>query len=157
MSAARYPYYYKHVYNSSKICTLLGINPCAINNGGCAHLCLLSNTDQRNYTCACHSGTQLDLNGRDCNGKTALLGRVCIHVNNNYCIHYTGGRVTVTRVIQGIISTSNSNCVFLCMVYAWVHCNGIMVWRYNPYALVTVLYSYSWFVLQYHKPDIREY
>ena len=58
-------------YYSSKTCTLLGINPCAINNGGCAHLCLLSNTDQRNYTCACHTGTQLDQNGYDCNGKTA--------------------------------------------------------------------------------------
>ena len=58
-------------YYSSKTCTLLGINPCAINNGGCAHLCLLSNTNQRNYTCACHSGTQLHQNGHDCNGKTA--------------------------------------------------------------------------------------
>ena len=41
-----------------------GVNPCATNNGGCAHLCLLSNTDHRNYTCACHSR-----NGRDCIGK----------------------------------------------------------------------------------------
>ena len=58
-------------YYSSKICKFLGVNPCAINNGGCAHLCLLSNTDQRNYTCACHTGTQLDQNGHDCIGKTA--------------------------------------------------------------------------------------
>ena len=69
----------------------IGTNPCAINNGGCAHLCLLSYTDQRNYTCACHSGTQLHLNGHDCIGKSVLhipiqcmiVLHACINNNNN--------------------------------------------------------------------------
>ena len=72
----------------SKTCTLLGINPCAINNGGCAHLCLLSNTDQRYYTCACHSGTQLDQNGHDCNyGKTCSIANDCLQDVGIECIH----------------------------------------------------------------------
>lgn len=47
---------------------ILGENPCAVNNGGCAHLCLLSVSDVRNYTCACHSGTELHPNNHDCIG-----------------------------------------------------------------------------------------
>jgi hypothetical protein len=81
----------------------LGVNPCAINNGGCAHLCLLSNTDQRNYICACHSGTQLHQNGHDCIGKTVAL---CASMYSSSIIHYyiaTGGSITVTPAIQGII------------------------------------------------------
>ena len=49
-----------------------GVNPCAINNGGCAHLCLLSSNNSRNYSCACHSGTQLLQNRHDCTGRTAI-------------------------------------------------------------------------------------
>ena len=54
-------------------CIYIGINPCATNNGGCAHLCLLSNTDRRNYTCSCYGGTQLHQNGHDCIGKIHYL------------------------------------------------------------------------------------
>ena len=36
-----------------------GVSPCAINNGGCAHLCLLSSTHPKGYTCTCHCGTRL--------------------------------------------------------------------------------------------------
>ena len=50
-----------------------GINPCAINNGGCAHLCLLSVNNSRNYTCACHNGTLLHQNGHDCIGIVITL------------------------------------------------------------------------------------
>ena len=56
--------------------TYTGFNPCAHNNGGCAHLCLLSFNDQRSYTCACHSGTRLHENGHDCIGKIVLIGKV---------------------------------------------------------------------------------
>ena len=45
---------------------LIGFNPCANNNGGCAHLCLLSSTHPDGYTCACHNGTQLQSNMKDC-------------------------------------------------------------------------------------------
>ena len=55
------------VYNN-KIIIIIGENPCAINNGGCAHLCLLSLSDERNYTCACHTGAELHPNSHDCIG-----------------------------------------------------------------------------------------
>ena len=65
----------KHAHTSCKqsllkilILYTAGINPCAINNGGCAHLCLLSVNNSRNYTCACHNGTLLHQNGYDCIG-----------------------------------------------------------------------------------------
>ena len=44
----------------------VGFNPCANNNGGCAHLCLLSSTHPDGYTCVCHNGTQLKPNMKDC-------------------------------------------------------------------------------------------
>jgi hypothetical protein len=47
-----------------------GFNPCTTNNGGCAHLCLLSSTHPDGYTCACHSGTRLLSNKRDCTPST---------------------------------------------------------------------------------------
>ena len=44
----------------------IGFNPCANNNGGCAHLCLLSSTHADGYTCACHNKSKLQSNLRDC-------------------------------------------------------------------------------------------
>ena len=56
----------------------LATNPCASNNGGCSHLCLLSNTSA-GHTCACPDGNgyQLAANGRDCIG---LCGCRCVYV-----------------------------------------------------------------------------
>ena len=39
---------------------LIAVNPCASNNGGCSHLCLLSTASSR-YTCACPDGLGLHL------------------------------------------------------------------------------------------------
>lgn len=44
----------------------IGYNPCANNNGGCAHLCLLSSNHPDGYTCACHSGSRLHMNKKNC-------------------------------------------------------------------------------------------
>ena len=80
--------------------TYTGFNPCAHNNGGCAHLCLLSFNDQRNYTCACHSGTRLHQNGHDCIGKI-LAGKVSIVIYYN--LFLTGSVVSVAPVTQGTL------------------------------------------------------
>ena len=56
-----------HSYLSMILYTA-AINPCAVNNGGCAHLCLLSVNNPRNYTCMCHNGARLHHNGHDCIG-----------------------------------------------------------------------------------------
>lgn len=37
-----------------------GTNPCALNNGGCTHLCLLSSVQECGFTCACPDGTALN-------------------------------------------------------------------------------------------------
>ena len=47
--------------------------PCAINNGGCSHLCLMS-PRPAGYTCACPTGVRLRDDGRTCaNGPEQLL------------------------------------------------------------------------------------
>ena len=49
--------------------SIVATNPCASNNGGCSHLCLLS-TAPGGHTCACPDGRgyQLAANQRDCIG-----------------------------------------------------------------------------------------
>ena len=43
-------------------------NPCEDNE--CTHLCLLSATDGRGYSCGCPLGFELDTNNIDCIGKS---------------------------------------------------------------------------------------
>ena len=38
----------------------IGTNPCALNNGGCTHLCLLSSVQEAGFTCNCPGGTMLN-------------------------------------------------------------------------------------------------
>ncbi|XP_031575519.1 low-density lipoprotein receptor-like isoform X2 [Actinia tenebrosa] len=45
-----------------------GSNPCAPNNGGCSHLCLLSSVTTT-YTCKCPTGMNMSSNGKTCIGK----------------------------------------------------------------------------------------
>ena len=54
-------------YIPSSYILILAFNPCASNNGGCSHLCLLSTVSAR-YTCACPDGLGLRLaaNQRTC-------------------------------------------------------------------------------------------
>ena len=53
---------------------VVAINPCASNNGGCSHLCLLS-TAPGGHTCACPDGHgyQLAANQRDCIGCSVFM------------------------------------------------------------------------------------
>ena len=46
----------------------VGSNPCAEDNGGCSHLCLLSAVAVDGYTCTCPDGLTLDSNGKNCSG-----------------------------------------------------------------------------------------
>ena len=39
---------------------------CNMNNGGCSHLCLLSSTSFKNYTCRCPNGMLLLSDGESC-------------------------------------------------------------------------------------------
>ncbi|XP_012250592.2 low-density lipoprotein receptor-related protein 6 [Athalia rosae] len=74
-----------------------GSNPCAINNGGCSHLCL--NRPGDNYVCACQIGYELTKDKRTCVVPDAFLlfarkeniGRISIeNANNDNIIPVTG-------------------------------------------------------------------
>ena len=52
---------------------LLAINPCAVNNGGCTHLCLLSSVKPDGYSCACPTDVKLYPDGRHCDIGMYLL------------------------------------------------------------------------------------
>ena len=54
-------------------------NPCDANsNGGCSHLCLLSSTDSRGYSCACPDEMNLDETGLTCTqGIATSLTMAC--------------------------------------------------------------------------------
>ncbi len=41
-------------------------NPCAVNNGGCSELCLLSSQSSLGYNCSCRQGYILDESGVNC-------------------------------------------------------------------------------------------
>lgn len=42
------------------------MNPCAVDNGNCSHLCLLSSDTPEGFACACPDRLALDENQRDC-------------------------------------------------------------------------------------------
>lgn len=48
-----------------------GTNPCAINNGGCSHLCLYKHSNE--YICACQMGQELAINNKTCVVPNAFL------------------------------------------------------------------------------------
>ena len=48
-------------------------DPCNNDNGGCSHLCLLSSTDSRGYSCLCPEEMTLDEGGLVCtHGKVYI-------------------------------------------------------------------------------------
>ena len=43
-----------------------GLNPCAVNNSDCSHLCLLSSVKSDGYSCACATDFILHPDGKSC-------------------------------------------------------------------------------------------
>ena len=57
----------------TSICVVV-TNPCDMNNGGCSHLCLLSSTSARGFTCVCPDNMLLGIDGLSCTeGKLQSL------------------------------------------------------------------------------------
>ena len=55
------------LYHLSNIVILdIAPNPCAVSNGGCSHLCLLSAVNSSGYSCSCPEDLLLIDNQRDC-------------------------------------------------------------------------------------------
>ena len=46
--------------------SISGVNPCAVNNGGCKHLCLLSAVKREGYSCACQTDINLYPDEKQC-------------------------------------------------------------------------------------------
>ena len=73
-------------------------SPCGENNGGCEHMCVL--TEQNNelgFECACHLGYQLLKDGKQCNREFSINDYLSISCNNH-------------RKIIIIIITNNNLC-----------------------------------------------
>ena len=47
------------------ICVVV-TNPCDVNNGDCSHLCLLSSTSAKGFTCVCPDNMLLGVDGLSC-------------------------------------------------------------------------------------------
>ena len=67
-----------HTHTHTHTCTSTGTNPCALNNGGCTHLCLLSSVQEAGFTCACPDGTTLNITQGICESTPQKL-----HGNRN--------------------------------------------------------------------------
>ncbi|XP_042878926.1 low-density lipoprotein receptor-related protein 6-like [Penaeus japonicus] len=73
-----------------------GSNPCAIDNGGCSHLCL--NRPSNNFTCGCPIGYELTQDGKVCVVPEAFLlytrkediRRISLLTSHNVAIPVTG-------------------------------------------------------------------
>ena len=48
-------------------------NPCAVDNGGCEYLCLLTLEHTEGYLCACPTGIKLASDGRNCERELVLI------------------------------------------------------------------------------------
>ena len=62
------------------LCAFLVVaNPCAANNGGCSHLCLLSATSLAGYSCACPTEIKMLPDGKTCDvGESINLTSVLL-------------------------------------------------------------------------------
>ena len=50
----------------SPLPSVIGANPCGVDNGGCSHLCLLSAAKPEGYSCACPTDIKLYPDGKTC-------------------------------------------------------------------------------------------
>ncbi|PIK43164.1 low-density lipoprotein receptor-related protein 2 [Apostichopus japonicus] len=79
---------YRHNIHATMIKVMvrpLGItNGCAVNNGGCAHLCLPVSQDSR--VCQCSMGFELNPDGKTCRNVTRFLVVAQLHVIRGFTI-----------------------------------------------------------------------
>ena len=76
------------LFNKPSIRTLnsyTDIDECAVNNGGCAQVCL--NT-LGSFSCACMNGFQLSGDGRNCSGKYSIVSTLCFKQNLMCLLEY---------------------------------------------------------------------
>ncbi len=62
-----YNYYEDHIAEITHI-SIAGIDMCDVGIG-CDHMCLLSSSDSRGYSCICKEGYELDIDGQNCTCK----------------------------------------------------------------------------------------
>ena len=125
---------YTHDY-SNTIVSFIGFNPCANNNGGCTHLCLLSSTHPNGYTCACHNGTMLQSNRRDCIPGKMLWLKI---INLKLYLCYIGNpRTQMLEDIQGI------ELIMLAVTLHWKQLCYLPKVKLDKYAETAISVSYT--------------
>ena len=63
-------------------------NPCASNNGECSHLCLLSSSASRGYTCVCPDEMVLGVDGLTCSQSNLHVAYLLFVVSLTFFLVY---------------------------------------------------------------------
>uniref|UniRef100_A0A8C6TMQ0 Low density lipoprotein receptor-related protein 4 n=1 Tax=Neogobius melanostomus TaxID=47308 RepID=A0A8C6TMQ0_9GOBI len=70
------------------------LNPCAVKNGGCSHLCLLAPAP-KGSSCSCPTGINLQPDGKTCTPGTAFIRKNKLSLSN----HYTHSNVIIAILV----------------------------------------------------------
>ena len=98
--------------------TILDINECSSNNGGCAQVC--TNTPG-SYTCGCNPGYELDGDGFSCNGK--LIGFCTIKLCHNQML--MSAPVTMVAVHKSVPTLLVATHVDATLDMSWMEMDSL--------------------------------
>ena len=80
-------------------CPISASNPCENNNGGCSHLCLLSSTDPRGFSCVCPDEMTLHNDNITCSQSKLFFIKIITHIHAIDCVY--AGQINVTTELSG--------------------------------------------------------
>lgn len=84
-----------HVYHPQR--QPRALNPCAIKNGGCSHLCLISASNTKKFSCNCPNGLYIQYDGKSCGKNMQVLTAVPVQSSP---MPSTVGKSTINPNVQ---------------------------------------------------------